>query len=474
MKIHNMQNMQNEKNDCQAGNMKGKMQEIHVEAKHGPQRPMRGSKCKEPSGTAAQKRHGAAPRRRLWCENDTMGQQRVKKWCGDIAEKKQHDTSKVPRLPRRMTWEVSKVLPLPRKMQCIFWKPRKVLRLPHKTTFDTLWNMLECHEVPRLPCKTTLQRALKPSTREGFAASPMDNGTAPQKPASRDETCWSIKTSISCETSSNFTLRSVKIDVFLRGFLWTYLKIDVSCEASVHFHHVSQSATPGTEFARCRHFAQHWQSDSQKTRNTTRLKCCACHAKWHGRSPKCCACHAKCNASSENVAKVLRLPHKTTFVTSCNMLKCHKVPRLPRKMTLCDAGKLEKWHFCRTYHRHGHMVLMRTVANGCGRLRTVSQRLANTALPPHPSYSQSETGTLATHSGPPFVVVLTMFSLWKAAFFSHCPMIFPWNPPISVGFSPQPRQRFCKIPSRGPHYPPRYWRPRPGRIHVTKPNWVNN
>ena len=38
---------------------------------------------------------------------------------------------------------------------------------------------------------------------------------------------------------------------------------------------------------------------------------------------------------------------------------------------------------------------LRTVADGCGRLRTVAQRLANTALPPH----QSETGTLATHSG---------------------------------------------------------------------------
>ena len=47
----------------------------------------------------------------------------------------------------------------------------------------------------------------------------------------------------------------------------------------------------------------------------------------------CCACHAKCKASSENVAKVLRLPHKTTFDTSWNMLEWHKVPRLPRKTT---------------------------------------------------------------------------------------------------------------------------------------------
>ena len=37
--------------------------------------------------------------------------------------------------------------------------------------------------------------------------------------------------------------------------------------------------------------------------------------------------------------------------------------------------------------------LLRTVANGCERLRTVAQHLANTAQPPHP---QSETGTFAT------------------------------------------------------------------------------
>ena len=38
---------------------------------------------------------------------------------------------------------------------------------------------------------------------------------------------------------------------------------------------------------------------------------------------------------------------------------------------------------------------LRTAADGCERLRTQTQRPANIALPPH---SQSETGTLATHS----------------------------------------------------------------------------
>ena len=59
-----------------------------------------------------------------------------------------------------MTMDTSKVLRLPRKLQHIFWKrhksiaPAKVLRLPRKTTFDTLQNTSECHEVPRLPRET--------------------------------------------------------------------------------------------------------------------------------------------------------------------------------------------------------------------------------------------------------------------------------------------------------------------------------
>ena len=40
-----------------------------------------------------------------------------------------------------------------------------------------------------------------------------------------------------------------KTSVFLRVFARHDLKIDVSCEASVDFHHMSENATPATEFA---------------------------------------------------------------------------------------------------------------------------------------------------------------------------------------------------------------------------------
>ena len=47
-----------------------------------------------------------------------------------------------------------------------------------------------------------------------------------------------------------------KVNVFLRVFARHDLKIDVSCEASVDFHHMSENATPATEFAPWHHLAQ--------------------------------------------------------------------------------------------------------------------------------------------------------------------------------------------------------------------------
>ena len=52
-----------------------------------------------------------------------------------------------------MTMDTSKVLRLPRKLQHSE-NVAKVLRVPDKTTFDTLQNTSECHEVPRLPRET--------------------------------------------------------------------------------------------------------------------------------------------------------------------------------------------------------------------------------------------------------------------------------------------------------------------------------
>ena len=155
------------------------------------------------------------------------------------------------------------MLRLPQKLQSFCENEAKVLRLPHKTTFGTLSDRLEwleCHKVPHLPRKTTWQPALTPSKRKGFAASPRHVEAFSNKPETRDETRGSIKTSIRAKPPPIFTLCSFKIYVFLRVFWWTSKlatsKIDVSCEASVNFHHISQNATPATEPGLCRHLTQ--------------------------------------------------------------------------------------------------------------------------------------------------------------------------------------------------------------------------
>ena len=74
------------------------------------------------------------------------------------------------------------------------------------------------------------------------------------------------------------------------------------------------------------HLTQPWHCDSQKTRNTTHLKCCACHAKRPWTCPKCCTCHQKCKSPSEALSKVLRLSHKTTvdaLSDTWDVTKCH-------------------------------------------------------------------------------------------------------------------------------------------------------
>ena len=235
-------------------------------------------------------------------------------------------------------------------------------------TFGTLSNRLECHKVPRLPSKTTWQPAWKPSKRKVFAASPKEHGEATGKPETRDETRGSIKTSISCETSSNFL---VNLQI-------CYLKIDVSREASVNLHHILQNATPATDFAPCRHLTQPRQCDSQKhatrhvyaapaTQNedghvqsaapTTRT---ATHLL--KTSQKYCACHTK------------RL--STRYRTRLNVTKRHGC-HAKRSNATCATSKSNP--FCRTYciYGHCHTGLARTVTNGCGRLGNVERNTLN-------------------------------------------------------------------------------------------------
>ena len=125
-----------------------------------------------------------------------------------------------------------------------------------------------------------------------FAASHIDTAT----PQENLNNLWRnmlepLKRAFRARLPSIFRLCSDKIDVFLKfSHEPQNLPPQNRCFVPVNFHHISQNATPAMEFAHCDHLTQPWQCDPPKTRNTTCLKCCACH-----------------------------------------ILECHKVPRLPRE-----------------------------------------------------------------------------------------------------------------------------------------------
>ena len=136
-------------------------------------------------------------------------------------------------------------------------------------------------------------------------------------------------------------------------------------------------------FAPCRHLTQPWQCDSQKNtqHDTSQVL----------RLPR---------KVTMDTSEVLRLPRKLQFIlrkrrksiapaarhkndfhnTSRNTSECHKVARLPREMKQRDVWNLQKWHLLQNLpiRPYGHH------ANGCGRLRTVRQRRANTPSTPRP------------------------------------------------------------------------------------------
>ena len=187
--------------------------------------------------------------------------------------------------------------------------------------------MLECHEVPRLRRETTLQPVLKPSTKRGFAASPIDTTMAPKKPATRDDACWSIKKSISCETLSNFTFRSFKIDVFLQVFLWTYTSkstfrarlpsICITCHKMPRMPRnlqlVTTSRSPDNAI-RQKYATQHVESAAPAMQNDTGGLQSAAPAMNNATHllktlQKYCACHTK--------------PFLTRRETWWNVTKCH-------------------------------------------------------------------------------------------------------------------------------------------------------
>ena len=149
-----------------------------------------------------------------------------------------------------------------------------------------------------------------------------------------------------------------------------------------------------------------------KTRNTTRLECCAWHAKWHRMSPKCCSCDDKMQRIFWKLRKrYCACPTKRLFTR-------HETCWYVTKCRACHV----KWSCCE-------------------RLRTVVQRRSNTAQPPPPEWNGN-----------------TCYAFGKRAVFDTKYKLCPRNHisqqiPISLStfvlFWPWPRRGYIPLPHCG-------------------------
>ena len=258
-------------------------------------------------------------------------------------------------------------------MQCMFWKPRKSIAPPTQNHFSHGMKHVGMSQSATPATQNDITSCFETFNKERFGSFPHRHCDGTRKPATRDETCWSIKTGISCETSSNFTLRSVKIDVFLRVFFWTIPRNRHVTKC----HHCQGICTLAPlRAALTIRFTENTRHDTSKV---LRLPC-----KMTSEVFKVCTCHVKCNASFENVARVLApatqndfwqvvehagMSESATPATQNEAMRRWKAPKVTLLQNLPEAQHSD---LARTIANGCERL--RTVADGCGRLRTVANR----------------------------------------------------------------------------------------------------
>ena len=161
---------------------------------------------------------------------------------------------------------------------------------------------------------------------------------------------------------------------------------------TTHSFHLCTSDPGSLNAATCHHLRQPWQCDSQKTGNTTPLKCCACDAKWRRSRPKC---YTPRKLIFWKRRKSIVPVMQNDFRHVRNTSECHELPRLPQETRLRDMWNLQPPVAELTI---GTAIAtsrerLRTVTNGREQLRSVER------THPQPPGPRSETGTRATHSG---------------------------------------------------------------------------
>ena len=274
-------------------------------------------------------------------------------------------------------------------------------------------NHRDSRQVPRLPRKPAWQPTWKPSKRRDFVTSPKDTARPQENQRLETRHVGAEKRAFCARHPPIFILCSFKINVFLWVFLGTskFAASKFIFRARLPSIFILSHKMPRlkTEFAPCRHLTRPWQCDSQK--NATRHIWSAAPATQNDAGHVQSAAPATKTATHlwKTSREVLHLPHKTTFDTLQNTSECNEVPRLPRTRNeatrrfakpskMSPSGELTIGTAIR-----GSRERLRTVADGCERLGTVADgcgRKRNVERThPQPPDPQSETGTLATHSG---------------------------------------------------------------------------
>ena len=261
----------------------------------------------------------------------------------------------------------------------------KVLRLPRKTTWahlltrrNNVTKSLVCHP------KNDFHILWNGQKRQVLQLSLLARGRHHTTIASRlTRHVESSKRAFRSRLPPLFTLCTWETDVFLRVFSWSAKfatsksmfraklpSIFMTCHKMPRLPRLVTTSCSADNAIRKKHATRHVQNAALATQNDIG-------------GVQSVAPATKCNTSSENVAKVLRLPHKTISDASWNMLERHKVPRLPRKTTWPQFLTRNKSHVSATFPigtatlrprrpQTNGCKRLQTVADGCKRLQTVA------------------------------------------------------------------------------------------------------
>ena len=249
-----------------------------------------------------------------------------------------------------------------------------------------------------ISCETSANfHRWRPTKRRGFAASPIDTAKPQENQRLETRHVGAAKRAFHARRPPILTLCSLKIDVFLRVFLGTSKFATSKSMFRARLPSIFSTSHKMPRLPRNLHLLATWRrpANAIRKKHATRHVWSAAPATQNDDGHVQSAAPATKTAThfaktSQKYSACNTKPLSTRYKTRLNVTKCHAC-HAKRSNETFETSKKDP--FCRTYHSHGHRALTRTVADGCERKRNVER------THPQPPDPQSETGTLATHSG---------------------------------------------------------------------------